>query len=153
MYHQELLEICREVWRSVAKMDLHVSPGSAEAFIAQKHLAGVIYITGGWNGMLIMRCPKALMELALVFIVGEVEGNNYDDLAIEDVLGELTNIVGGNFKAILPFSSKLSLPVVVDAHQQKLDLAQSECICSLMLQCEGHQLMVEAYENKGDNLA
>jgi len=152
MYHQELLEISREVWRSVAKMDLHLSQGSAEAFIAQKHLAGVIHISGGWDGVLIMRCPKALMEQALVFIIGEVAGNNYDDLAIEDVLGELTNIVGGNFKAILPFPSKLSLPEVVDGRQHKLDLAQSECTCSLMLQYEEHQMMVETYENKGDSL-
>ncbi|HEY1101413.1 MAG TPA: chemotaxis protein CheX [Myxococcota bacterium] len=78
-------------------------------------LSGCVMIDGDWNGAIILTCPRAFARdaAARMFATAVAEVSDHDT---RDALGELVNIVGGNYKAILPASGgthRLSLPVVV----------------------------------------
>jgi len=147
MFEKEILQISQEVWHSVVNMDLHLAKGSMESFFETPHMAGVVQISGAWTGMLIVRCPRSLMEQSLASIIGEALGS-YDDVSLADALGELTNIIGGNFKALLPTGCALSLPVVLNNQIHAIDLGDpdAERIAQIMLQCKDRLMVVELYE-------
>ncbi|MDQ6979231.1 MAG: chemotaxis protein CheX [Mariprofundaceae bacterium] len=153
MFEKEILQISQEVWHSVVNMDLHLAEGSMESFFQTPHMAGVVHISGAWNGICILRCPRPLVEQSLASIIGEALGT-YDDVSLADALGELTNIIGGNFKALLPTGCALSLPVVLNDQTHAIDLeeeAPAVCVSQMMLQCKDRLMVVELYKIHSEN--
>lgn len=72
--------------------------------------AGCVQSTGAWSGGVLLRCDAALARTCAAILLAD---EPCDDAAVCDALGELTNMVAGNLKAVLPAPSRLSLPVVV----------------------------------------
>jgi hypothetical protein len=72
-------------------------------------------VAGPWNGTVVLTVGReTAAELTRCLLRGhapEVPGP--DD--VEDALGELANVVGGNVKGVLPAPSRLGLPEVGDA--------------------------------------
>ena len=68
-----------------------------------------IQIYGSWNGTITV---SATDDVAATVVSGMFRGlaRNGDELQLRDALNELTNILGGNIKTLLPSPSKLSLP-------------------------------------------
>lgn len=76
-----------------------------------------IRISGGWDGVVVLRMSRAFAEQLAqrLFLLSE---GAVVDADVLDVLGEVVNIVGGNVKALLPGENQLSLP-----HPRLVDLA------------------------------
>ncbi len=73
------------------------------------YVCGVDYY-GEWRGSFHIGVPAALAsELATRFIPGAGSGLKPDD--IQDALGELANLIGGNLKALLPGSAHVTTPI------------------------------------------
>ncbi|HEX3762209.1 MAG TPA: chemotaxis protein CheX [Kofleriaceae bacterium] len=72
--------------------------------------AGCVQFAGAWTGGVLLRCDAALARTCAAILLAD---DHCDDAAVCDALGELTNMVAGNLKAVLPAPSRLSLPVVV----------------------------------------
>jgi chemotaxis protein CheX len=62
-----------------------------------------------------------------------------------DVAGELVNMVGGNFKALLPGPSVLTLPTVAAGQRIGLNVHGAELIEELPMECEAGPLRVRIY--------
>lgn len=76
-------------------------------------LTGCVHIAGEWNGAVLVECELPLARRMTAVLFGRAEGDvSLDD--VRDALGEITNMVGGNVKALLPAPSRLSLPTVVE---------------------------------------
>jgi chemotaxis protein CheX len=76
-------------------------------------LTGCVHIDGAWNGAALVECELPLARRMTAVLFDRAEGDvSLDD--VRDALGELTNMVGGNVKALLPAPSRLSLPTVVE---------------------------------------
>src|SRR5262249_23489239 len=75
-------------------------------------LTAMVGITGAWEGVVAIECPEGFARQAASAMF-EIEPGLVTVEQAEDALCELTNIVGGNFKALLPLSSHLGLPTVV----------------------------------------
>ena len=71
-----------------------------------------ISITGAWNGNVLVQCTDELArEIGTVMF-----GSDADTISkpeVRDAMGEITNMVGGNLKRVLPSPSSLSLPSVM----------------------------------------
>ena len=60
---------------------------------------------------------------------------------VQDALGELTNMTGGNMKSLLPEPCYLSLPAVTMT-QHGLRIPGSELVSTVTFQCWGYKFRV-----------
>ena len=109
---EALAQTVTVMWDSVLGTEL--LPVDHTSVPANDHgLVGCIHVTGPDGGVVTIECSSALARAAactmfniLPTTVGEADA--------EDSLGELANIVGGNFKGLLGPGHQLSLPKVVE---------------------------------------
>ena len=82
------------------------SDGSAYAWSA------AITVSGGWQALVLMQFSQAAAHAVAqrMLGMGADEEPVLDDL--NDALGELVNVIGGNVKSLMPGPSQLSLPLV-----------------------------------------
>jgi chemotaxis protein CheX len=74
-----------------------------------------VEIVGPWTGAVVLTCSRATAEELSRCLLKEHAPPVIDDEDVEDALGELANVVGGNVKAVLPGPSALGLPEVGSA--------------------------------------
>lgn len=103
----EIRVLAPAVWETVlsGRPEPHPEiPAGGNQFVS-----ACVNISGAWNGSVAMRCDAALATkaAAVMFGLGDAEPSAVD---VQDALCELTNMVGGNVKALLPEPSHLSLP-------------------------------------------
>jgi chemotaxis protein CheX len=72
-------------------------------------------VRGPWNGAVVITTARSTAEQLSRELLKEHAPPVLDDEDIEDGLGELANVVGGNVKAVLPGPSALGLPEVGSA--------------------------------------
>ncbi len=106
-----ILEIVEEIWSSVI-----VDPGDLlhkrlESESTTPAVLAYIEINGNWHGSVRIACsPRAARHIAAGMFAMEDDRITEEELA--DAVGEFTNIVGGNIKALFPSPCGLSLPGV-----------------------------------------
>jgi chemotaxis protein CheX len=127
---QSIHGIVSTVWGSV--LGLRVEPEeSAAAFShhdgdapAAHTYAGVVQISGAWDGAITVQCSaRAARQAAQIMFGLTDEDVSLSDL--QDTLGELTNMTAGNIKALLPETCYLGLPVVVEGADYRFRLPGS----------------------------
>ena len=60
---------------------------------------------------------------------------------LQDALGELTNMTGGNIKSLLPEPCRLSLPTVAVTNQS-FRIPGSDLVTQVAFKCNGHIFQV-----------
>lgn len=107
---EELNEIVDVVCMTV--LDLPVHPGGRVVLQSGQYLTASIGISGAWNGVVKVRVSLDLLTRAAADIfnipVDEVESRDR-----VDTITELTNMLGGTVKCMLPESCDLDLPQIV----------------------------------------
>jgi chemotaxis protein CheX len=127
----EVTEIATIVWSTLLDRDLI----PVEAAAGLDPSAGAqVSIEGAFDGRVRveMALPLARQLAAQMFMLGEDE---VDDSLVDDALGELANIIGGNIKALLPSPSKLSLPGPSGG-------AAGEVLAEVVLACDEHSVVI-----------
>jgi chemotaxis protein CheX len=103
-------------------------------------LTGCIDIRGAWTGSVRVHCPARLVSEAAQTIFVLPAGAVGSEL-VQDTLGELTNIIGGNLKALLGGACRLGLPAVVEASAK--EKSASNALVCVAFQTRGMPLVVE----------
>ncbi len=96
---------------------------------------GYVTISGTWEGTVSILCPKALAK-KVASIMYEVDETEATREQIEDTLGELANMAGGNIKNILPGKCALSLPTV-DFGEGPPPTTGAETVSEVVFNCSG----------------
>lgn len=99
----------------------HTSPIRA---LDESVFSGVVQISGAWQGAVAVRVTQGLAREAAVAMMSIP----VDSLAladIQDTVGELANMTGGNIKALLPEPCFLGLPVVATGADLRMRLPGS----------------------------
>jgi chemotaxis protein CheX len=105
--------LVESVWAQVLGMDIYPDVDTREPPGGESWLLGRVEIRGAWEGIVVLACPAGLTRAA----AGVLFDTPAQDVTVEqvlDALEELTNILGGNLKALLPGPSALGLPVVAE---------------------------------------
>jgi chemotaxis protein CheX len=68
---------------------------------------------------------------------------------MQDAITELSNMVGGNIKALLPQPSRLSLPTVFEGQDYKLRVPGAVCVSRLIFESQGSQFVVTMQAREG----
>ena len=122
----------RQVWDSVLGIRVEpedpisaLSQNTRDPAKEQEHTyAGVVQISGAWDGAVTVQCSARAARHAAQTMFGLSD----DDVSVadlQDALGELTNMTGGNIKALLPETCFLGLPVVVEGADYRFRLPGS----------------------------
>lgn len=135
----ELTEIVRNVFETM--MGLEVAATDMPWFHHPDRLTAAVQLSGAWSGAVLLECDRALAcRLAGAFL-SMAEPAEVDDM-VRDVVGELTNMIGGNLKCALSDGIQLSTPVVVDGSSLSLRVCGAEVCQRLALRCDGLPLWV-----------
>ena len=114
-------EIVETIWSSMLGMG--VSPDDPFALEQERgHVfSGVVQISGAWEGAVAVQCSGALARQATTAMM-QIPDAEITLTDLQDTLGELANMTGGNLKALLPGVCTLGLPVVVEGDDFRLRL-------------------------------
>ncbi len=106
--------IVEQVWESLLQAPAVPFTGTFDRAAATAVTAEVA-LTGDWNGLVRLGCDAGTArDLARVMLAAEPDEElGADD--VEDAVGEVVNVVGGNVKGTLPGTTALGLPRVAQA--------------------------------------
>lgn len=138
---QEIISLTHYIWG--ATLDLEAVPlvGPSSAVIGGRTLDGVINITGAWAGALVLQVPEHVARRAasVMFGIDEAAATLED---MQDAVGELTNMTGGNVKALLEGHCQLSLPTVVEGRDYSIRVPGSEAVTRVTFEVDGEPFVV-----------
>ncbi len=142
---QEISEIAEATWQLMVGVE--VRPGTRTATMAEPNefVTGLVDITGAWNGVVSLHGSEPLVRVAAAVIFGKEERTvtGQDKL---DAMYELTNIMGGNIKGLLPEPCQLSLPRVEEATVDCPDVRGAERLSHLAFNCQGQPMYLTLWK-------
>jgi chemotaxis protein CheX len=131
--------IIEETWTST--LGFQVDRAESDEITGTDALTVCVKITGAWDGELRLDCAIPLAR-SIASTIFQVEAENPGSDDILDALSELTHIIGGNLKTLLPQPVTLSLPSVPE-QTHCLEAAPAwQTIYRLTLTSEGHPFVV-----------
>ncbi|MBX2879483.1 MAG: chemotaxis protein CheX [Granulosicoccus sp.] len=138
----ELMEIVEVVWMTVLQLPIRAADDSSH--LDGEILTADIEISGAWHGVVSLKASKELLAAAASVMfskdVGEV--NTVD---CTDTLTELTNMLGGTVKCLLPETCDLSLPHIESGASEQ-DISHDWT----HFECESHRFAVAVTERAAD---
>jgi chemotaxis protein CheX len=129
-------QLVETIWTVVLGCDVRPAPWPNCTAFEEDVLTGMVGITGSWEGIVALQCSETLARRAAsIMFEQEPELLTIDQL--EDALCELTNILGGNFKALLPPLCQLGLPSVVKGNSDSQAFAGDRVVTKLAFESSG----------------
>lgn len=115
----KIIESAKEIFSSMVMMEISVSgDNTIKSEPLVESISGVIGLAGTHKGVLAIHIPnKVAMAITSSFLGMDVDEINED---VEDAVGELANMLGGNVKSILSENGRdinLSLPSTITGQQ------------------------------------
>lgn len=126
-----------EIWLTTLGLATHPRPADAAPLAADEATVdGQVRITGGREATVALQVPRALAArvASVMFHLGDVPPTADD---MQDAVGELTNMLGGNIKALLPGECHLSLPTVAGGVGFALAVPPAYQVERFTFECEG----------------
>jgi chemotaxis protein CheX len=109
---EQIHAIAQEVWESLLGLSLQPHPLGPDAPALQgQSMTGCVHVSGEWNGSVFLQCGVEVAA-ALAEAMFAADPGTLSEDEVGDALGELTNMVGGNVKSLLPAPSSLSVPSI-----------------------------------------
>jgi hypothetical protein len=105
--------IAQEAWSALIGDDEFLVP--MPGGLPEDALSSWVTVVGPWQGIVVLTCGRSTAEQLSRELLKEHAPPVIEAEDIEDALGELANVVGGNVKAVLPGPSALGLPEVGSA--------------------------------------
>jgi chemotaxis protein CheX len=138
----QILEISQEIWESLLGMEIESSDAAGNAFADSKRtVTGFVNIGGAWEGTILLEVSDSLSKQ----FAADMLGISLDEVSSQDVadaLGELTNMVGGNIKSLLPAPSNLSIPAVAEGADYSIWAPGTDLLAQVTLRCAGQPMLI-----------
>ncbi len=142
----DITSIAQDVWSSFLPMDLEVHPLGADApGLEGRTMTGTVHVSGEWQGTVFLEVPSDLASAAAEAMFAADPGSLSAD-EVCDALGELTNMVGGNIKSLLPAPSKLSIPSVAEGESYTVRVPGAVLVDRVALVCAAGPLHVSVWK-------
>jgi chemotaxis protein CheX len=140
---EQIVGITQDVWSSFTGRPVEAAPGEA-ALDGGDVTVGRVEVTGGWRGWVLLACPTRLARTAAAAMFDRPAETLTDD-EVADALGELTNMIGGNVKSLLPGPSRLSMPAVTVGASATGPPPGAVLVNAVSLACDGLPLAVSVW--------
>ncbi|HTS87532.1 MAG TPA: chemotaxis protein CheX [Gemmatimonadales bacterium] len=136
---QEIRQVTETVWESVLGVTL--LRGQKTTRRLERSMAGCVQFSGAWEGAITVECSTDFARHAAATMFGVERSATSEDDA-RDAIGELTNMTGGNVKALLPEPCRLSLPTVLEGSATTGGHPGGEPVTTVSFDCLGSPLVV-----------
>ena len=104
----DVCEIAKTIWQTLFSVPLQrARPGEQ---VHDPAVTGCVTVDGAWHGAIVLSCERALAGSLAAELFRS--GTAATEEEMRDTIGELTNILAGNIKALLPGPVRISLPAV-----------------------------------------
>jgi chemotaxis protein CheX len=143
-----LHEAVESIWNSILELEIQRAEESPADFPADEPLlTGQVTIHGGWQGRVVLVCPRAIARKAAAAMF-KIPPLAISETGLRDTIGELTHMLGCNLKSLLPSPSRVSLPVVT-GHYNNINIAiTGRPAGRALLRCEGQPLQISLFEQE-----
>ena len=134
----DINEIAQSIWETLFSFPLESADVSLPDDVTL--MTGCVQIEGAWNGAVTLQCTQ---ELATA-LAGELFGPDATTTAdeVRDTIGELTNMLAGNIKALLTEPSRISLPAVAFGGDYDLSIIGTQEVATVGFRCAGTPILV-----------
>lgn len=140
----QIIEITREVWSSFLGLDLDQVDVETTP-LQGRRTTGLVHVSGAWAGAVVLECEQAhAVGAAEAMFASDPGGLSEDE--ISDAFGELTNMVGGNIKSLVPAPSALSIPSVAEGESFSVRVPGGRLVEHVGLSCPLGVLHVSLWE-------
>jgi chemotaxis protein CheX len=138
---QEIISLTQYIWGATLNLEATPHDEPVPPVPGGRTLDGVINITGAWAGALVLQVPEhvARRAAAVMFELSE-DAATLEDM--QDAVGELTNMTGGNVKALLDGHCQLSLPAVVEGRDFSIRVPGSDAVTRVTFDIDGEPFVV-----------
>lgn len=142
---ENIIASAKEIFSSMLMMDI-VETGTNDKEVVPliDSISGVIGLAGTHKGVLAVHLPHTVaIAVTSSFLGMDVEEMNSD---VEDAVGELANMLGGNVKSILSEKGRdinLSLPTTISGHHYDYQSNKEAERIFIKFTCEPGEFAVE----------
>ena len=144
---EEILEITETTWQSMLGLAIHPRALPASMGPSNGYFTGKVEISGAWTGAVLLHGSRQLAEAAAAVIFSHEAGAGTQQDSL-DAMYELTNIIGGNIKSLLPEPCQLSLPIVEATTDEHLKCLGMERMSELVFDCQDQPLFVSVWQRQ-----
>lgn len=142
----QIEDIVKMIWSTL--LDVPIEKGGAPGPSDASTVTCVVSVDGAWHGAILLRCPLALATLVTTAMLQGDDEPTFDE--VSDALGELTNMVAGNVKALLPQPSAISLPTVALGSHYEISVVGARTVATVALVSESYPLVVSIVQRSAD---
>jgi len=136
----EISQFVTDIWSTFLSREVSLTDKPFTPKGKDNTLAGCVQITGEWQGTITLYAPKEIGRMIEANIYG-LDETEVDNQQIQDVIGEITNILAGNIKSLFPPQCSLSLPSVA-VTDYNLHHPGSQTLTAVNFDCEGLLFLV-----------
>lgn len=141
----KIIESVKEIFSTMIMMDVEVSKEqSGDLQVLKDSISGIIGLAGKHKGVLAIHLPnKVAMTITGNFLGMDVDEVNED---VEDAVGELANMLGGNVKTILSEKGKdieLSMPSTISGKEYDFQSTKEAEHTRIPFKCDAGNFSVE----------
>jgi chemotaxis protein CheX len=136
---EEIRQVAEAIWASV--LGVNLVPRTVVPPVSDGAVSAWVQLSGGFEGAVNVECSAEFARHAAATMFGlEPAAASLADT--RDAIGELTNMTGGNLKALLPESCRLSLPTVVERGRGCDEARGGSALTTVAFDCQGTPLVI-----------
>ena len=142
---KEIINATVEIFSTMVMMDISAPSAKGDEYgVLENTITGVIGLAGTHKGVLAVHVPHAVAFA----ITGSFLGIELDEITedVEDAIGEIANMLGGNVKSILSENGRdidLSLPSTVSGKEYGFHTIKGAEKTAIAFDCEKGTFYVE----------
>jgi len=142
----QIRSVVRTVWSTQLDLDV-VDIDGPPPTPTSPTITAAIHISGDFHGVIRLECSRGLIRraAAVMFAMPE-EALSLDDE--RDVVGELTNVVAGNIKALIPGSNSISLPTIIEGSDYRVSTLNIESSDDFGFTLDGEVMIVTVVQHR-----
>jgi chemotaxis protein CheX len=144
----DIEDVIKTIWASLFELPLDL--GGAGQLGPGPLVTGRVQIVGAWDGAVMLVCPAPLACTLAQQMFRADSPPTVDE--VRDALGELTNMIAGNVKALLPGPSQIVLPVVTVGSDDHVNVLDNSAVTTVAFTCDGQPLLVTLLRGSADTV-
>lgn len=140
----DICQLASTIWETMVALPIEPARDESTAQASRSTVA-CVQITGAWNGAVMLECPEAVSRHAAATMFSCSPGQ-VTPADMQDAVAELTNMLAGNLKGLMPEGCFLSMPSVVEGADYSTRLPGSRVIHRVGMSCTGNRVTITVLE-------
>lgn len=141
----QIRSIVRSVWSTQLGLEIQDVDGLVQPEPSAT-ITAAIHISGDFRGGVWLECSRSIIRRA-ASIMFDLPADQLADEDERDVIGELTNVVAGNIKALIPGSNSISLPTIVEGSDYRISTLDVKSSTGFSFVFDGESMTVTVMEH------